>query len=77
MALNWQKGKRMEDEAQITVGTLNEICCNISLREEVPPRLLYRALMWAVSTINEQSAIIEQVRAILAKAAQIIAELDQ
>ena len=41
----------MDAEQEITVSLLNEICTKLVLREEIPMRLIYRAIAWSAGRI--------------------------
>jgi hypothetical protein len=57
----------LDPEQRITLGLLTQIAAEISLKNEVPPRLVWRALTWAYSEIHDMRSDLEDVVKVVAK----------
>jgi hypothetical protein len=58
----------LDPEQEITRELVGELAGKLCLREEIPPRLMFRALRWACDEIDRQR---DEIRAVLNVAARI------
>lgn len=53
---------KFDPEMPITFELLEEVGIALSMREEVPARLLYRIMLWAAANINERQRKLDTIR---------------
>ena len=55
----------IEPETPITLSILNELTTSLQLSEEIPSRLLYRALRWSYEKITDQQNKLSVIREVI------------
>jgi hypothetical protein len=62
---------QLDPEQEITVNVLSQIKTTLMLHEEVPPRLLYRALDWSMRRIMTLEQTVDLVKDALERPVEI------